>query len=331
MAKQGRKPVPKTQREISESLITPHDPTMGNPNGPNMYSVDPDINQAGIPFNRSEKMSRKGDTYKEFTVGLEDIDESIFYYFENVIKPYVIQNGERIPVPVIYGNSERWNQIQKTGGYRDKNGALMMPIIVIKRDNLTKNRSIANKLDSNFPNLYTTWQKTYNDKNFYSNFNVLNNRVQTKQFVANVVPDYVTVTYSVIVQTYYVDQLNKIVEAINYASDSYWGNPERFKFKSMIDGFTNLTELVEGQDRVAKSTFTINMYGYIVPDAIQKDLSSVKKFNSKSKIIFSMETTSNPEVFEPNPQVAPAVDGSSAVRDRLAENVNTRKRISTDE
>ena len=44
-----------------------------------------------------------------------------------------------------------------------------------------------------------------------------------------------------------------------------------------------------------------------------------------------METTSNPEVFKPNPQVAPAVDGSSAVRDRLAENVNTRKRINTDE
>ena len=331
MAKQGRKPVPKTQREISENLVTPYDSTAGNPNGPDKYSVDPDINQAGIPFNRSEKMSRKGDTYKEFTVGLEDIDESIFYYFENVIKPYVIQNGERIPVPVIYGNSERWNQIQKTGGYRDKNGALMMPIIVIKRDNLTKNRSIANKLDSNFPNLYTAWQKSYNDKNFYSNFNVLNNRVQTKQFVANIVPDYVTLQYSVIIQTYYTDQLNKIVEAINYASDSYWGNPERFKFKAMIDGFTNLTQLVQGEERVARSTFTINMYGYIVPDAIQKDLSSIKKFNSKSKIIFSMETTSNPEVFDPNPQVAPPVSGAGAPRDRLVENVNTRKRISTDE
>jgi hypothetical protein len=73
------------------------------------------------------------------------------------------------------------------------------------------------------------------------------------------------------------------------------------------------------------------MYGYIIPDIIQKDLASVKKFNSKSKIIFSMETTSNPEVFNPNPQIAPAVDGSSAVRDRLAENVNTRKRIIPDE
>ena len=206
-----------------------------------------------------------------------------------------------------------------------------MPIIVIKRDGITKNRSIANKLDSNFPNLYTSWQKQYNPKNFYSNFNVLNNRIQTKQFVANVVPDYVTLQYSVIIQTYYMDQLNKMVEAINYASDSYWGDPERFKFKAMIDGFTNANQLAQGQERVVRSNFNINMYGYIIPDVIQKDLSSIKKYNEKSKIIFSMETTSNPEIFNPNPQIAPAVDGSSAVRDRLSENVNTRKRINADE
>ena len=68
MAKNNRKPEPKSQREISEGLITPFDSTMGNPNGPNKYSVDPDINQAGIPFNRSEQMSRKGDSYKQFSV-----------------------------------------------------------------------------------------------------------------------------------------------------------------------------------------------------------------------------------------------------------------------
>jgi len=322
---QNRKPIPKSQKEISAGLNTPYDPKVGNPNEPDQYSPHPDINQSGIPFNRGEKLSQKGDTYKQFSVGLEDIDESIFYYFNNVIKPFVYQNDERIPVPIIYGNPERWNNFQKDGFYRDKKGAIMMPIIVIKRDSITKNRSIANKLDANQPNLYTSWQKQYNTKNFYSNFNVLNNRVQTKQFVANVVPDYVTLQYSVIIQTYYMDQLNKIVEAINYASDSYWGDPERFKFKAMIDGFTNANQLAEGQERVVRSNFNINMYGYIIPDVLQKDVTAVKKYNEKSKIIFSMETTANTEVFNPNP--TEAEDG----RNRLNENVNTRKRISTTE
>jgi hypothetical protein len=177
----------------------------------------------------------------------------------------------------------------------------MMPILMFKRDNLEKNRKLANKLDANMPNLYTSWQKSYNQKNFYSNFNLLNNRVPTKQYIANVVPDYVNLTYSCIAQTYYVEQLNKIIEAINYASDSYWGDPERFKFRARIDSFATVTELQQSQERLVRGTFQLKMYGYIVPDIVQKDLNSVKKYNDKSKIIFSMETDSLPQRYEANP------------------------------
>ena len=311
---QNKKPRPKTQREISEAGVETY--TGINPN----VSADPLANQSGIEFNRSEKMSQKGDTYKEFTVGIQDIDEAILYYFQNVIRPTVYQNGERIAVPIIYGAPERWKSFQKDGVYRDRSGKIMNPIIMFKRDNIIKKRNLANKLDANFPNLYTSWQKSYNNKNFYSNFDLLNNRVQTKQFIANVVPDYVTMQYSVTVQTYYIEQLNKIIEAVNYASDSYWGDPERFKFNASIDQFNTIQELNDGQERLVRSTFGINMYGYIIPDIIQKDLASVKKYNSKSKVIFSMETTSDSRIFEANPQVTN--DG----RTREESNVNTRKR-----
>jgi hypothetical protein len=227
------------------------------------------------------------------------------YYFNEVIKPSVLQNGERIPVPIIYGSPERWKSVQKDGYYRDKKGAMMMPILMFKRDSLSKNRKLSNKLDANNPNLYTSWQKPYNDKNLYSNFGVLNNRVPTKQFIANVIPDWVDLTYSCIVQTYYVEQLNKIIEAINYASDSYWGNPSRFKFRARIDNFTTVTELQENQDRLVRGNFEIKMYGYIIPDIIQKDLNSVKKYNDKSKITFSMETSSTPQRYEANPTTTP--------------------------
>ena len=302
MARNYRKPVPKSQKEISKNLQTPTDPRMGNPNDATPGPQYPPINQANIDFNRSTKMSFKGDKTKPFSIGIQDIDESIMYYFTEVIQPFVIQNGERIEVPIIYGSPERWKSVQKDGYYRDKKGAIMNPIIMFKRDGLTRNRTLTRKLDANEPNLYTFWQKSYNDKNFYSNFNVLNNRVQTKQYIVNVVPDYVTLTYSCIVQTYYMEQLNKIVESINYASDAYWGNPERFKFRAAIDSFTTTTELTQGKDRLVRSAFTINLYGYIVPETIQKDLTAIKKFNEKSKIIFAIETTSDPAQFEANPQ-----------------------------
>ena len=91
--------------------------------------------------------------------------------------------------------------------------------------------------------------------------------------------------------TYYVEQLNGIVEAIQYASDAYWGNPERFKFQSRIDSFGFQTELNESAERVVRSTFDLKLTGYIIPDVVQKDTTSISKFNNKTKISIFTETT----------------------------------------
>jgi hypothetical protein len=283
------KPYPKKQRDISISQQTAFDKERGNPN----TSKNPNKSQTGIEFNRSTKLSSKNDPSKQFSIGIQDLDEAVFYYFNNVIKPFVYQNGERRTVPVIYGSPERWKSFRRDGYYRDKDGAVMLPIIVLKRDTITKDRTTYNKLDSNQPNLYGTFGKGYNPKNSYSNFNALNNRIPVKQFQTIAVPDFVTLSYSCIIQTYYMEQLNKVIEAVEYASDSYWGDPERFKFKARIDSFSTATELTTGRDRLVKGTFNIDLRGYIIPDVIQKDLNSMKKYNTKSKVNITSETVSN--------------------------------------
>jgi hypothetical protein len=297
-----RKPNPKSQKQISNDQIEPYvfpesGESLGNPNIPSQFNQFTANDQSGIPFNRSEQMSVKDDTYKQFVVGLQDIDEAIMYYFQNVIRPFVYQNGTRIEVPVIYGSPEKWKSVQKDGYYKDKNGGIMAPLIMFKRDTLEKNRSLTNKLDANQPNLYTAWAKTYNPKNDYSNFNVLTNRIPVKQFVVNVVPDYVNLTYTCAIQTYYVEQMNKIIEAINYASDSYWGDPERFKFKASIDSYSTAIEVSDNTNRIIKGTFTIKLFGYIVPDTIQKDVTAIKKYNSKAQVIIGLETVNGQAEF----------------------------------
>jgi hypothetical protein len=294
----SRKPNPKSQLEIQNSQIEPYvfpetGESYGNPNIPSQFNQFTDKDQSGIDFNRSEQMSFKGDTTKPFTVGLQDIDESIIYYFENVIRPSVFQNGVRIAVPIIYGSPERWKSVQKDGYYKDKNGAIMAPLIMFKRDTMDKNRSLTNKLDANHPHLYTSLMKTYNSKNAYSNFSVLTNHKPVEQFVVNVVPDYVNLTYSCAIQTYYVEQMNKIIEAINYASDSYWGDPERFKFKASIDSYSTAIEVSDSTNRVIKGTFSIKLFGYIVPDTIQKEITAIKKYNSKAQVIVIAEVVNN--------------------------------------
>jgi len=285
MAQRQNKPTPKSQRQISNENVQPFDKNVGNPN------------DAGVS-NRSNKISWRGDNTKPFTVGIQDIDESIMYYFNNVIQPSVVQNGNRIEVPIIYGSPERWKSFQKDGYYRDKSGKIMLPLIMYKRNNLTKNRSIGNKIDADNPQNFGIYQKKYSGKNAYDNFTVLNNRIPEKEFIAVVYPDYVDITYSCTIATYYVDQMNKIIEAINYASDSYWGDPERFKFRAMIDNFTTAVETQIGSERLVRTTFNINLNGYIIPDVVQKSLDSFNKFNEKSKIVFSMEVMTDDAFFQ---------------------------------
>ena len=90
-----------------------------------------------------------------------------------------------------------------------------------------------------------------------------------------------------------MEQLNKIVEAVEYASDSYWGDPERFKFRAFIDSISTSTELTIGQERLVKGSFDIRLRGHIIPETLQKDLKAARSFNSKAKISIASETVSD--------------------------------------
>lgn len=290
-----RKVVPQTQREISVSKQeTYKSPEEGrgryDATNPNPKMVNANEQSTGITHNRANELSVKEDDVKDYSVGIQDLDEAIHYYMNEVIQPTVIQNGQRINVPIIYASPERYKSAQLDGFYRDKNGAIMNPIVAFKRDSITKDRTISNKLDANGPNIYKYLNTNYQGDNPYGRFNVLNNRVPNKRFQAVVVPDFVTLSYSCIIQTYYMEQLNKIVEAMEYASDAYWGNPERYKFRAFIDTFNTVTELTEGQERLVRGTFDIRLRGYIIPQIQQKDLKAISRSHSRSKVTVTAET-----------------------------------------
>ena len=279
-------PRPKTQREIL--LQTPSQQPYVYPDG----TVNENPNLADGRANRGNHVSFRDDNTKPFSLGLKENDEAIVFYMENVIKPTVIQNGVVQKVPIYYGSPERWAQVQKEGFYRDLKGKIMMPVITYKRVSVEKNRTIANKIDANYPNNVQLFQKPYSIKNQYDNFNILNNRIPKKESYAVVMPDYVTLTYDFIISTYYVEQMNKIVEAMNYASDSYWGNKERFQFNARIDSYATTVEIVTAGNRLVKTNFSLKLNGYLIPDTIQKELASVKKISNSTQLIFNMETVS---------------------------------------
>jgi len=282
------KPTPKNQSEIVQSTIESY-LNQGKPINNDIFSQK----------NRALQTTRKTDKVKDISIGLEDIDYAIKYYFDHVIKPVIVQDGNRIEVPVKYSSPERWKSVQQDGYYRDTNGKLVLPIIIYKRDNVEKNRGLGNKIDGNASSLFQVFETRYNQRNQYDNFSILNNRLPSKQYYVSVVPDYVTVTYSVSIFTNYVEQNNKIIEAIEFAADSYWGDPNRWQFRTMIDSFATTNVISSGEDRAAVTTITLKVNGYLIADSINRSLAETGIHYSPAQLIFGVEAVLNSSDLNP--------------------------------
>jgi hypothetical protein len=278
------KPIPRNIVEVEQKQIVPYLTNRGKPDS-----------SEGTVFsrNRGKDLSFKDNKIKDISVGLEDMDNAIQYYFDNVIKPNVIQNSNRIAVPVIYGDAERWKSVQNDGFYRDQNGKIMVPLIMYRRTSVDKNRALGNKLDGNKVHNFQVFETRYNAKNQYDNFSILTNRIPAKQYYLTVVPDYVTITYECILFTNFVEQNNKLIEAIEFASDSYWGDFDRWHFRTKIDTFAVTNIIEQGSDRAAKTTFTMTLNGYLIPDTINKQMANADMFYSPAQVIFGLETVGN--------------------------------------
>ena len=262
--------------------------------------------------NRAKIRSRKPDTLGDYSVGFYQIDDAIKYYFDNVIKPTVIEDEEMIAVPIVYGSPERWKAIQRDGYYRDPKGKVILPLLMYRRTSIAKNESIpTSAMDANNPQLFYTFQKKYNTRNKYDKFSVLQGISPSQEFYNIIMPKYVTLTYEAIVFTEYLEQMNKIVEAIHYSEGAYWGDEEKFKFRCNIESFDNAVEMDAAGDRLVKTTFNMTFLGYIIPDSINKEINMedpnpVSSY-SPSSVFISAEVDNVSSQFT----VAPQAEGAA--------------------
>lgn len=258
-------------------------------------------------YGKSNDIRRDDNSFGELNIGLKDLDYTIKYYIEEVIKPTIDDFGSTRNVPVVYGSPEKWKNIQEDGYYRDREGKILAPIIAYKRTGLAKNKTLGSKVDANHPQIYYTQEVRYNQKDKYDQFSKLVGKIPTKAYVNTVMADYVDLTYEVVIWTDFVEQMNSIVEAIVYSEGSFWGEKERFKFRTKIDSFTNTTDLLQDADRIVRTNFTLTLFGYIVPDVKVKQLS-----DKLSEITYS-STEMPTDINEPDP-IQGVVGVQSAIR-----------------
>ena len=249
-----------------------------------------DLNSIALreDFNRANELRRDKDDQKNISVSIMDMDSAIMYYFNEVIQPNVKENKETVKVPVMYASPERWVSIQKQGFMRDKKQQLIVPAIVFKRTSIERNENIpVDKLDANNPKNFMTFQQKYSQSNRYDQFSRVTGVTPNKEYFNVVVPDYVNLNYEFTIWTSYIDQMNKLVEKINYTDGAYWGEPGKMRFRTKIESFTDASEM-DAQERLIKTTFAVQMMGYIIPEEFNNMVTTQRQLTPK-KLVFNMD------------------------------------------
>jgi|TARA_R100001015_G_C4622644_1_gene180163 hypothetical protein len=248
-----------------------------------------DIKHNRNNVNRAEQTRRDNDNNKDLSIGLYDIDETIKYYFDEVLKLQITDSGGNInKVPVKYASPENWKSYQTNDLRRDSRGKIQLPILTFKRDSITKNRNLGNKVDANKP-IYTFVDRGRDPNQRYDRLTMLNQRQTGAKYSRVlekiVVPDYITVNYSCVVYTEFLTQMNTIIEAISYGEGGYWGDKSKYMVRAKVDEFPSAVELAIGEDRVVKSEFSLTIEGHIIPKTIQKQIQQgSSKVLTKTKI-----------------------------------------------
>ena len=239
------------------------------------FSDDPKLNKA--------KQIRRNDDVKNVSVGIYDIDLAFKDFLERDIKPRIVEDGKFVPVPVLYASPENWVSAQKNGYIRDNNGKIITPLISFKRNSLDVNTELAKLKVLTDEDTSRVFVRKYTNENKYDAFSVLiGQRPVQERYIVDT-PDYVNISYDVIVWCDFMEDLNKIVEQIIYFQGGAFG--QRYKFEIKGESYSFETTNGVGDERIVRSNVTLTTKAYIVPENRGNTINTQKAFGY-SKVVF---------------------------------------------
>ena len=251
-------------------------------------------------INRAKQIRRDNDTIKTPKCTIEDVDWAIMSYLRDVVKPVVIENGQTIDIPIMYANGEKWAQVQARGYMRDRKGKIMTPLISIRRASITE-RDVLKKLDvnQNPAGNAQVLQNKFTTVNRYDRFSLTRGKQPLREFYVTAVPEFVDVSYELLLWCEYTEQMNSVIEQIMPTGGFAWGTT--WKFPTYISDYTFETVNASGEDRIVRATLPLTTKGtLLMPDELRK--STIEKRYSVKRVHFSSET----EKFDVNVKDSPS-------------------------
>lgn len=214
-------------------------------------------------------------------IKLYDVDYAIINYLQDVVLPPLDEDGKYVKMPVIYGNSERWNTARREGVYRDQKGRIQLPLMMIRRSSVAKNDSIP------MLNRHLRYQSIVKNskENRYDRFGILSGLYPKSKVYNITMPDFVEITYECMGWANYSEHLNEVIESLNWASEEYWGDKDQYKFLTIVSNYNVNNELTSDNERINRVEFSLNVKAYLLPEKFDGEKTTKKGFTSRAVII----------------------------------------------
>jgi hypothetical protein len=232
---------------------------------------------------------------QNYSITLKDIDTSILNHVKNIMKPVVKEANETFKIPVYYGNEERWKAVRKRGVMRDKNGSLILPLIMLKRTEVNRNDLSGQSYSHDLKNQHisvvrnSSWSKD----NQYDRFSVQQGVKPAYENIVTSMPTYSDITYEFILWTNFIEQMNPLVELFADQSHTYWGESTDMKFLCTTDSISDASEVTQDGERFIKSTFNVVTKAYLLPEylnsVVTNKISNTRKELTPSRVSFKFE------------------------------------------
>lgn len=291
-------------------------------------SVQPDVFPSGYEGAATSEMSLP-------PCGIEDVDRAFYDLFNEKLPLFYKrskESGEQSRVPVIFSSGERFSLATKKEPVRDRNGALILPLIWITRSGIEQDSTKQGGVSDRFNEMIIRkrvspedplYQNLTNSKNFtnsqYSSSGkgsptsyelesgrLLDTKLEQNVFEVFVIPmpKYFTLKYEVTIWCQYNQQANDVISTIlgSYIQpgnrtikiDTKKGYWFVAYFDAAVNQDNNLADYSDSE-RLIKVVLTAEVPGYLILPEFPGSSKGVRSFISAPSISFE---SSGEETFE---------------------------------
>lgn len=236
-------------------------------------------------------ISKSGETIITFEPStLESIDMAVFNWVNEELNIYATSNRGWEKIPVIWATPERAYTSKRDKSLRDKEGALILPLITVERVSVDKDLSNKGSLQANvFPiNDYRggsiplsrvinqTKTKNFQNADAKRNYGQLNFKVTKKNnkivytHRSIPMPVYVTTMYKIMLRSEYQQQMNEMSQPIMVKTggiNSFILKQSGHRYEGFLQPLYNQDNNIaamEAEERIYQTAIDLKILGYLI-------------------------------------------------------------------